>query len=352
MTYKTILLVVGVSQFEDDLRAAADLCASEGAHLSVLASRIATLPPMGDFAAISTAWIDSRDSDLEQLRHAVREANEILGSAGISFDVVGRYSETMRLGQDIGERARYADVTLIGTSLRVDELLRRGVIEGALFYSARPVLLASDLRSATLQPKNVLVAWNSTVESARAVRETLDMMRNAEGVNLVLVDPKTKNGEDPGADVATYLARHGVKVTVDRLPSAGRTVEEVPARTRRFGRLDRDRRLWALADPREGIRRSNQGDDRRTGHPGLDGPITAVPFTGRPPKPRRGQFASAARWALSMTRFSSSIAEAEGSFSPSSSGGSFQPGSTPCMFGSSWAMPLWQSMQVAFPDSR
>ncbi|PDT85810.1 universal stress protein [Sinorhizobium sp. BJ1] len=229
MTYKTILLVVGASQFEDDLRAAVDLCASEGAHLSVLASKIATLPPMGDLAAISAAWIDSRDSDMEQLRQAAREAQEILGSAGISFDVVGRYSETMRLGQDVGERARYADVALIGASLRVDELLRRGVIEGALFYSARPVLLASNLRSATLQPKNVLLAWNSTMESARAVREALDIMRNAEGVNLVLVDPKTKNGEEPGADVATYLARHDVKVTVDGLPSAGRAVEEVLA---------------------------------------------------------------------------------------------------------------------------
>lgn len=45
----------------------------------------------------------------------------------------------------------------------------------------------------------------------------------------MLVDPKTKNGEEPGADVATYLARHRVKVTVDRLPSAGGPVEEVLA---------------------------------------------------------------------------------------------------------------------------
>ncbi|RVN40667.1 universal stress protein [Sinorhizobium meliloti] len=229
MTYKTILLVVGISQLEDDLRAAADLCASEGAHLSVLVSKTATLPPMGDLAAISAAWIDSRDGDMEQLRQSVREAREILGSAGISYDVVGRYSETMRLGQDVGERARYADVTLVGTSLRVDDLLRRGVIEGALFYSARPVLLAANLRSVTLEPKNVLLAWNSTIESARAARESLDMMQNAEGVHLVLVDPKTKNGGGPGADVATYLARHGVKVAVDQLASAGRPVEEVLA---------------------------------------------------------------------------------------------------------------------------
>jgi nucleotide-binding universal stress UspA family protein len=55
------------------------------------------------------------------------------------------------------------------------------------------------------------------------------MMKNAESVNVVLVDPTASrwNGHEPGADVATYLARHGVKVTVDRLPSAERPVNEV-----------------------------------------------------------------------------------------------------------------------------
>ena len=46
----------------------------------------------------------------------------------------------------------------------------------------------------------------------------------------MVVDPSAasaKNGEEPGADVATYLARHGIEVTVDRLPSAGRRVDEV-----------------------------------------------------------------------------------------------------------------------------
>lgn len=55
------------------------------------------------------------------------------------------------------------------------------------------------------------------------------MMKSAEGVNVVLVDPAASrwNGHEPGADVATYLARHGIKVTVDRLPSAERPVDEV-----------------------------------------------------------------------------------------------------------------------------
>lgn len=223
MTYKTILLVVGIGQLEDDLRAAADLCASEGAHLSVLVSKIATLPAMGDLAAISAAWIDSRDGDMEQLRQSVREAREILGSAGISHDVVGRYSETMRLGQDVGERARYADVTLVGTSLRVDDLLRRGVIEGALFYSARPVLLAANLRSVTLEPKNVLLAWNSTIESARAARESLDMMQNAEGYTWCSSIQRPRTAKNPAltSPLISHDTASKLQSTSLRVPAAG-----------------------------------------------------------------------------------------------------------------------------------
>lgn len=230
MTYKTVLLVVGVSQFEHEVRAAADLCASDGAHLSVLPIKIATLPPIGDIATMSAVWLDDRTSDIEEVGRAVRKAKEILGGQPISFDVVGRYAESMWLEQEVGERARYADVTLIGPSLRIDERLRTGVVEGALFHSARPVLLAPNLESANLQPKKILLAWKSGIESARAAREALDMMENAESVNVVLVDPRAasaKDGEEPGADIATYLARRGIKVSVDRVPSGGREVDEV-----------------------------------------------------------------------------------------------------------------------------
>ncbi|WP_353833965.1 universal stress protein [Mesorhizobium sp.] len=37
----------------------------------------------------------------------------------------------------------------------------------------------------------------------------------------------TATGAEPGADVAAYLARHGVNVTVDRLPSLDHSVVDV-----------------------------------------------------------------------------------------------------------------------------
>ncbi len=45
-----------------------------------------------------------------------------------------------------------------------------------------------------------------------------------------MVDPRAsygRNGEEPGADVAGYLVRHDVSVAVERLPSEGRSVDEV-----------------------------------------------------------------------------------------------------------------------------
>ena len=227
MTYKTVLLVLDASQYEADLTAAADLCDAANAHLSVLLVKVAAPPRFGNYAGPSAAWLDIQAAEFEQLEKAVEAVRTTLKDVGLSFDVAGEYTEPARVDDLVGERARYADVTLIGTSM--DPSFRARAIEGALFYSARPVLLAPRRQSVTLLPKRVLLAWNSSLESTRAAREALDMMKNAEGVNVVLVDPVASrwNGHEPGADVAAYLARHGVKVTVDRLPSAGRPVVDV-----------------------------------------------------------------------------------------------------------------------------
>jgi nucleotide-binding universal stress UspA family protein len=62
------------------------------------------------------------------------------------------------------------------------------------------------------------------------MRESLEILAGANEVRLILVDPaegEDHHGAEPGADAAAYLARHGVKVTVDRLPSSSHAVAEV-----------------------------------------------------------------------------------------------------------------------------
>ncbi|WP_341487268.1 universal stress protein [Pararhizobium sp. A13] len=230
MSYKTVLSVTGIHQSDDDLRAAAELCASAGAHLSALVVALSASPPIGEYAAaVSVDWLDERSREIAKLDERAEDAKALLAQTGISFDVDTIYTEIAWSDEEIGERASYADISLLGPGLKLDPELRVRAIDGCLFKSARPVLIVPKRGKPTLSPRTIILAWDSRLEAARAAREAIDMMKNAE-VHVTLVDPRAssaRNGEEPGADIAAYLARHGIEVTVDRLASGGRPVDDV-----------------------------------------------------------------------------------------------------------------------------
>ncbi|MER8764338.1 universal stress protein [Mesorhizobium sp. M0968] len=130
------------------------------------------------------------------------------------------------------QRALCNDLTIVGPALLNDINLGPLVINGSLFDTGKPVLVVPEGAEATLSPRRVLVGWDSRVEASRSVREALDLLAGAEEVRVALVDPEatcTGNGAEPGADMAAYLTRHGARVSVDRLASAGKPVAMVLA---------------------------------------------------------------------------------------------------------------------------
>ena len=230
MSFKTILTVTGADFADGDLLLAAGLCEQAKAHLSVLVIAFAAVPPIGSAGALSVAWLEEREEDMKQLDRRTTAVSTLLAGLAVSGDVCSDYTELGRGDEAIGRRARYADLTVIGPSVLAGGTLKEKAIEGALFSSGKPLLLVPAGATPTLRPKHVLVAWDSRIEASRAVRESLDMLKAADDVRLVLVDPamgEDFHGEEPGADAAAYLARHGVKVTIDRLPAMNRSVSEV-----------------------------------------------------------------------------------------------------------------------------
>jgi nucleotide-binding universal stress UspA family protein len=231
MAFRTILTVTGPNKGDDDLKLAADLCNEVGAHLAVLVVAIAAPPPVGEYAAVvSEAWLGERQADENLLKKRAAAVSAFLAGRAPSADVSSEYPEAGWVDDTIGRRARYADITVIGPELLASETLKSKAIEGALFSSGKPLLLIPEGSRPTLKPKRVLVAWDARLESSRAVRESLDMLPGADEVHLVMVDPvedEYRHGAEPGADAAAYLARHGVNVTVDRLPSLDHSVADV-----------------------------------------------------------------------------------------------------------------------------
>jgi nucleotide-binding universal stress UspA family protein len=231
MAIKTVLSIIGVGQSDSDLQSAVDLCETSQAHLTLVVVALAAPPPIGDYAVyVSDPWYEEREKDLVNLKNRTESAKETVAKSGISADVNSAYVEMAYLNSAVGERAIYADLTLLGTELLSNKYMQEAVLDGALFHSKTPALLLPKGAKPSLTPKRVLVAWDSSVEASRALSESLGILQTADEVHVTMVDPDTsesESGAEPGADIAAYLARHGVKVVVDRLPGSGRATAEV-----------------------------------------------------------------------------------------------------------------------------
>ncbi|MEE8334075.1 MAG: universal stress protein [Alphaproteobacteria bacterium] len=125
----------------------------------------------------------------------------------------------------VAERAGAADLVVIGRTEEGVGALTRGVVETALFGSGAPVLLAAKTPRETLGEK-ILIGWNRSASSARAVRNALPLLRGAAQVRIIMVATGAKIGPEP-ARIANFLALHGIAATVREIPPDYRKVSEV-----------------------------------------------------------------------------------------------------------------------------
>ena len=124
----------------------------------------------------------------------------------------------------VRQSARYADLVVAGQPEAGDEGDLRGLADELAFSAGRPVLFVPYAGRFSAPGKRVLIAWDAGREAARAVSDALPFLQRAEAVEVSAFDPergRRGHGEQPGADIALYLARHGVKVTVHRQSGAG-----------------------------------------------------------------------------------------------------------------------------------
>jgi nucleotide-binding universal stress UspA family protein len=64
---------------------------------------------------------------------------------------------------------------------------------------------------------SIVVGWDGSVPALRAITAALPLLARAGKVRLALVNPEREaglHGDEPGADMALYLVRHGVRVEV------------------------------------------------------------------------------------------------------------------------------------------
>jgi nucleotide-binding universal stress UspA family protein len=227
MTIKDLLVHVdGSDASAARLGAAMTLAGAFDAHLSVLCLVAEPYVP-----AIAGAHIPA-NLLRRQLDEAEREADARLDTARDEATRRGLRVETRRetglldrLPALLARQARHADLVIVGQAdpetASVDDAL---LAEAAFMDSGRPALAIPYIGPRTLPPRQVILAWDGSREAARAAGDALPFLTGAARVVVLIVDAARHShqlGAEPGADIATHLARHGVKVEVKQVPSGG-----------------------------------------------------------------------------------------------------------------------------------
>ena len=186
----------------------------------VLGDGLSTLMVEEIMTATDTVW-DARRAAARQCFEAVANASGLRvvagpeGASGVTIrwrELVGRADEA------IIPESQLADLTVFARIQDHTDLRDTQLIESALLYSGRPVLLAS--RPPPVLGRIVAVAWNGSLEAGRAVNAGLPFLTGAGQVHiLTLRAGQTTGGE--GRRLADALAWRGIAATVSVIEPEG-----------------------------------------------------------------------------------------------------------------------------------
>jgi nucleotide-binding universal stress UspA family protein len=226
VTYKTIVLHLDEdARSRERLDLAFELAESFGAHLVAVFAPAAQ--PIPSFA-LAEAGATLPEIVRQGLRDAAQAAEQHFRS---SAALRGLAQFEWRAAAD-GSRlpllrsARYADLVIaaqpdLGPGRAPGPAT--GFAGDLVLSAGRPVLFVPYAGRFASAGSRTLVAWNASREAARAVSDALPLLQRAASVVVSVFDAERggDHGEEPGADVGLYLARHGVKVNVARHAGAG-----------------------------------------------------------------------------------------------------------------------------------
>lgn len=195
---------------------ALDIAGRTGAHVTGLALAMEPLAPGFLASPIPADYIVGAMEEAQ--RQATDAAGKFAGlatAAGVSAEARTATVLAGATAPVVGQ-AHLSDLVVIGQEdPDRPEPMRQAVTEAVLFDASVPLMIVPHGWRRGLGFERAVIAWDGSSTAARAVHAALPLLEMVQSVEVTIVGaPRYEQGE-PGVDVATYLSRHGLKVTIN-----------------------------------------------------------------------------------------------------------------------------------------
>ncbi len=162
------------------------------------------------------------------VKDALATFEKLANAQGVLKECIVEKCLTSEVPGVIVEYARLRDMTII--PLQESDPVESWFAESLIFGSGRPVVILPESKTWNRRVgiDTVVVAWDFSRNASRAVFDAMPILKKAKLVHVLTVTNEKKiDTKRSGAELAKYLASHGVEVSLDIVDAAGRHIDEV-----------------------------------------------------------------------------------------------------------------------------
>jgi nucleotide-binding universal stress UspA family protein len=189
------------------------------AHLTGIAFVYDPVVPVSGTGYIPAEIIETQQADNETAaKAAIARFSAATKREGLSAEPLTVTASLAGAGDQFARVARRFDLAIVDQSRPETSSMEEVIAEATLFGSGRPMIVVPYIQKGPLKLDNVMVCWDGSRQAARAIADAMPLLVKAGSVEIVIIaNERGKQDEIEGADMGEHLARHGLKIDVNRM---------------------------------------------------------------------------------------------------------------------------------------
>ncbi len=233
MSYRSILTIWdGKDSSVASLRKAISLTLDAGGHLHIICPAYITIlqtqtyPYTGFPAELKE---EERERAQKTANKLVKEAKKFAQEELIFYSIETAVINRDQLASLMSQTAKFCDLAVLPRPFGPERTeTDEKITESTLLTSECPVLIIPDEDPGHREAK-AAIAWDGSNHALRAVRAAIPLLKQATKVDVVIIanTRRTELEAEVSSDIATFLARHRIKVEVNILPHSAAKISDV-----------------------------------------------------------------------------------------------------------------------------